>query len=200
VYFYLTYYGSVDVASIEDEGLRKATELQIAHFGQCPMQLFYRNHAKKKSRRTLSHRHQTLSDLYDMKMKPLSKLQSFDQVQTRNLENEETGMPKTDLPFTDAPLSYWVHLGAPPPGPHAPLVSIRLSSTDRCLAIDSKGVFHFFRWAWKPEFDNDDMSDYGAIQDDDDNNEDEDVNNRREKNDIFSDKGCFVAQRELFSF
>jgi len=33
VFFYLTYYGSVDVASIEDEGLRHATELQIAHFG-----------------------------------------------------------------------------------------------------------------------------------------------------------------------
>ena len=33
VFFYLTYYGSVDVASIEDESLRHATELQIAHFG-----------------------------------------------------------------------------------------------------------------------------------------------------------------------
>lgn len=43
------------------------------------------------------------------------------------------------------------------------------------------------------------MSDSGAIQDEDDNNEDDDVN-RREKNDLFSDKGCFVAQRELFSF
>jgi hypothetical protein len=34
VFFYLTYYGSVDVASIEDESLRQATELQIAHFGR----------------------------------------------------------------------------------------------------------------------------------------------------------------------
>ena len=42
VFFYLTYYGSVDVASIEDEGLRQSTEDQIAHFGQCPMQLFWR--------------------------------------------------------------------------------------------------------------------------------------------------------------
>jgi hypothetical protein len=31
--------GTVDVASIEDEAIRKATELQIARFGQCPMQL-----------------------------------------------------------------------------------------------------------------------------------------------------------------
>lgn len=47
VFFYLTYYGSVDVASIEDESLRVATELQIAHFGQCPMQLFGRNHVRR---------------------------------------------------------------------------------------------------------------------------------------------------------
>ena len=34
VFYYLTYYGLVDVNAIEDEALRKATELQIAHFGQ----------------------------------------------------------------------------------------------------------------------------------------------------------------------
>jgi Beige/BEACH domain len=34
VFFYLTYFGSVDVASIKDDALRHATELQIAHFGQ----------------------------------------------------------------------------------------------------------------------------------------------------------------------
>jgi hypothetical protein len=85
-----------------------------------------------------------------------------------------------------------VHLGAPPPGPHAPLVSIRLASTDRCLAVDSKGVFHFFRWAWKPDFEDDDLSeaDSGTSHDEE----------TQEKSDVFRDKGCFVAQRELFSF
>lgn len=34
VFYYLTYYGAVDLANIQDEGLRRATELQIAHFGQ----------------------------------------------------------------------------------------------------------------------------------------------------------------------
>jgi len=48
VFFYLTYYGSVDVASIEDESLRAATELQIAHFGQCPMQLLWKPHPRKR--------------------------------------------------------------------------------------------------------------------------------------------------------
>lgn len=61
---------------------------------------------------------------------------------------------------------------------------------DRCLAIDSKGIFHFFRWAWKPDFD-DEMSDgdSGTSHDDD-----------SDKGGIFRDKGCFVTQRELFSF
>lgn len=49
VFFYLTYYGAVDVSSIEDEGLRHATELQIAHFGQCPIQLFTRPHPPRSS-------------------------------------------------------------------------------------------------------------------------------------------------------
>lgn len=34
VFYYLTYSGAVDLANIQDEGLRRATELQIAHFGQ----------------------------------------------------------------------------------------------------------------------------------------------------------------------
>jgi len=45
VFFYLTYSGSVDRKALsEDEALRKATELQIAHFGQVPMQLFNSPH------------------------------------------------------------------------------------------------------------------------------------------------------------
>ena len=178
VFFYLTYYGSVDVASIEDEGLRIATELQIAHFGQCPMQLFYRRHAKKHSRSSETHRRrQTLSELYDMKRKPLSR---------------DPGSSLLSRPFANAPMSYWVHLGAPPPGPHAPLISIRLALADRCLAVDSKGIFHFFRWAWKPEDD-----DLGSSDTTDDN---EVTPSAEEKNDLFKDQGCFVAQRELFSF
>ena len=108
VYFYLTYYGSVDVASIEDEGLRQATELQIAHFGQCPMQLFYRRHAKKEARDS-HRRRQTLSDLYDMKTAPLSSQRSLDQVSSDRTDKEES-MTRRTLPFMDAPLSYWVRL------------------------------------------------------------------------------------------
>lgn len=49
VFYYLTYYGSVDREMITDEALRKATELQIAHFGQCPLQLFTSAHPCKRS-------------------------------------------------------------------------------------------------------------------------------------------------------
>lgn len=48
VFYYLTYYGAVDHYRIEDEALRRATELQIAHFGQTPMQLFKVPHPTRK--------------------------------------------------------------------------------------------------------------------------------------------------------
>lgn len=223
MFFYLTYYGSVDVASIEDEGLREATELQIAHFGQCPMQckmvifvfsiafflliaysasthinaifhgaVFYRRHASKKGRGS-RRRRQTLSEylrLYDAKLGPWSNHQSTTEL---ILEKSEVPAPKQLLlPFMDAPLSYWVHLGAPPPGPHAPLISIRLALADRCMAIDSRGIFHFFRWAWKPELGDDELSDDGI--------DSLDEASSSEMIDLFNDKGCFVAQRELFNF
>jgi hypothetical protein len=40
VFYYLTYYGAVDLDQIEDVSLQTALEDQIAHFGQCPAQLF----------------------------------------------------------------------------------------------------------------------------------------------------------------
>eukprot|EP01038_Epipyxis_sp_PR26KG_P005336 gene5336-7405_t len=48
VFYYLTYYGSVNRYMIEDEALRRATELQIAHFGQIPLQLFRTPHPSRK--------------------------------------------------------------------------------------------------------------------------------------------------------
>ena len=39
VFYYLTYYGTVNRALIEDDSLRRATELQIAHFGQVYLKL-----------------------------------------------------------------------------------------------------------------------------------------------------------------
>ncbi|CAE7476491.1 lvsC, partial [Symbiodinium microadriaticum] len=40
VFYYLTYYGAVNRDIIVDEATRKAIDLQIAHFGQCPVELF----------------------------------------------------------------------------------------------------------------------------------------------------------------
>ncbi|KAL3783784.1 hypothetical protein HJC23_000373 [Cyclotella cryptica] len=167
---------NVDVASIEDEALRLATECQIAHFGQCPMQLFYRPHIRKRERVNRRSR-QTLSEtlgLYDVSQMPSCQV----------------GPRKTTrLPFMDSPMSHWVHLAAPPPGPHAPLISIRLTVSDRCLAVDSRGIYHFFRWAWKPEVADDDVSD-----------SEEKDSDKGMSIDMHRDKGCFVAQRELMSF
>ncbi|CAK9251386.1 unnamed protein product [Sphagnum jensenii] len=48
VFYYLTYAGSVDRHLITDEALRKAVELQIAHFGQIPQQLFKAPHPARQ--------------------------------------------------------------------------------------------------------------------------------------------------------
>lgn len=48
VFYHLTYVGNVDLDAIEDPKLRKATEDQIAHFGQTPTQLSILPHPKRK--------------------------------------------------------------------------------------------------------------------------------------------------------
>ena len=44
VFYYLTYEGAVQLEQIQDPAMRKATELQIAHFGQCPRRLLRSPH------------------------------------------------------------------------------------------------------------------------------------------------------------
>ena len=83
------------------------------------------------------------------------------------------------LPFFSAPVSHWVHLDAPPPGPHAALIALRLAGTDRVLALDAQGIFHSFRWTWKPEIPDEDYPSISLAP---------------------IDEGRFVAQRELLHF
>lgn len=164
VFFYLTYYGSVDVASIEDQDLRIATELQIAHFGQCPMQLFWRPHVHKL-----------------VKSNPRRKLTISEMLGVFDFGSIDPNNSHRQLPFESAPISHWVHLFAPPPGPHAPLISVRFVFPDRCIAIDALGIFHFFRWTWKAD--------------------PEQAEERPRRNvDLFEDRGYFVATRELPHF
>lgn len=49
VFYYLTYYGTVNRDLITDDSLRRAIELQIAHFGQMPIQLFKTPHPQRKT-------------------------------------------------------------------------------------------------------------------------------------------------------
>lgn len=173
------------MASIEDEALRKATELQIAHFGQCPMQLFKRPHVRRLPRNYFNLSLYQVLSAYAQRhseMKPADNLgpgvlQLESPSSHRARLHSVFGEPLF-LPFFSAPLSHWVHSNAPPPGPHSPLVAVRLAGTDRCLAVDAQGIFHYFRWAWRGE----ELS-QDAVPD--------------ERN---FDSGCFVAQRELPRF
>eukprot|EP00980_Cylindrotheca_fusiformis_P016230 scaffold4825_cov132-Cylindrotheca_fusiformis.AAC.7 len=171
VFFYLTYYGSVDVAAIKDDALRQATELQIAHFGQCPMQLFVRPHIRRIPQFSKRVSFYQVTSAYTH---GADRNESDEEKNSESTMNQVFGRPLY-LPFFSAPLSHWVHLDAPPPGPHAPLISVRLAGTDRCLAVDARGVFHCFRWAWKSE----QPSETGTGP---------------------LDNGCFIAQRELPRF
>ena len=166
VFFYLTYYGSVDVASIQDESLRQATELQIAHFGQCPMQLFRRHHIARFpiERLSLSF-YQCISGYSCSSPSPMDV--------SDQLSPDVNNARRAIRPFSGSPISYWVHLDAPPPGPHAALIAVRFAGTDRALALDKKGIFHTFRWAWRAD-------------------EQMDLAER--------ESGCFIAQRELPRF
>jgi len=174
VFFYLTYYGSVDVANIEDDGLREATELQIAHFGQCPMQLFTRPHIHRLPQATRFRKLSFYQLMSTWTQSPMNEVNSNadSAKKARALQVTEPAY----LAFCAAPLSHWVQLDAPPPGPHAPLISVRLAGTDRCVAVDQQGIFHCFRWAWKSE-ETEDSHSSGP-----------------------NDVGCFVAQRELPRF
>jgi hypothetical protein len=183
VFFYLTYYGSVDVAAIEDEGLRQATELQIAHFGQCPMQLFVRPHVRRVqyvNKKRLSFYQITSAYTFGIES---CKNDEEEIIPSSKLDHHVIFGPPLYLPFFSAPLSHWVHLDAPPPGPHAPLISVRLAGTDRCLAVDAQGVFHCFRWAWKSD-ESTEIPGFGPSRD----------------TKFPMDNGCFIAQRELPRF
>ena len=153
------------------------------------------------------------------------------------------------MPFQDAPLSYWCHVAAPPPGPHSPLIALRLAGTERILALDGNGVYHSFRWQWRAEEPDDrrgggggnnnggggggggppaaaqaaengatsnldkkshgrsradskssanDGVDGGGANDNDSQKAEPPVD--QQQSDLFADRGCFVAQRELAHF
>ena len=149
------------------------------------------------------------------------------------------------MPFRNAPLSYWCHVAAPPPGPHSPLIALRLAGTERILAIDGNGVYHSFRWQWRAEDPSDDghnqqqqqhrsgpaqaaenggnrsranskssvggggegdggADNNGGKTNGDNNGRDDPSEGQQQQqlqqSDLFADRGCFVAQRELAHF
>ncbi|GMI15909.1 hypothetical protein TrVE_jg8845 [Triparma verrucosa] len=125
VFYYLTYYGSIDLDSIQDEGLRSAMLLQIQHFGQCPQQIFDKRHESKRKKRG---RLATIKN-------------------GLGIFNLEGGVEHP--PFSSSTLSHWLQIPPPPPGPHYPLTKVRIISHNRILAITQSGGFQFYNWSWK---------------------------------------------------
>lgn len=101
--------------------MRIATELQIAHFGQCPMQLFFFPHIDKLP-------------LTSPKFK-------------YSLNHVWEGHGKH---FEEAKLCDWLHLPSPPPAGKN-LMLVRICGSDKIVSVDENGIFHFIKWMWKPD-------------------------------------------------
>ena len=147
------------------------------------MQLFRKPHPSKKKRCQYTGMYGT------MQSSPLQRLYGSYRVVDKDSEQTHE---KIRVPFLNAPLCYWVNIPPPPPGPHAHLVSIRFTGQDKCLAVDAKGVYHLFRWAWKA----DPPSVISSNEYSGDVNEDKNEESLK----IIQDEGCFIAQRELGNF
>ena len=199
VFFYLTYYGSVDVAAIEDEDLRQSTEDQISHFGQCPMQLFWRPHVQRLHKNSVRVRSFDRYIMNETALKGKMESLQYESQAVMASQSSDNGEESTNakMPLLSAPLSHWVNISAPPPGPHAPLIALRLAGSDRILAVDSIGVFHSFRWVWRAE------SITPVHSSEEDHEPDGEAKEKLvllSNADLFADKGVFVAQRDLPSF
>lgn len=208
VFFYLTYYGSVDVASIEDESLRTATELQIAHFGQCPMKLFWRPHPRKNiDSPKLGFDEASFNFYYAFVIVNVSsdmtlfrntlvfsmQFKLYDQSHTKSIQSKTRNSRGRLYPFLNSPPSHVIQLDAPPPKSHAPLIAVRLAGIDRILTVDSQGIFHCFRYSWKAE--PSPIKDEVVVL-----NEEHSYHMDNAFSDNDFDKGCFIAQRELPHF
>lgn len=55
VFYYLTYEGSVDLDTMDDELQRSAIEDQIANFGQTPIQIFRKKHPRRGTPIPIAH-------------------------------------------------------------------------------------------------------------------------------------------------
>ncbi len=120
VFYYLTYYGAIDLTQITDEGLRHATELQIAHFGQCPMQLFNQPHPSLRQRNCIP--------------RPLSlSLKSIDNW----MEEESKALRKSNqivLPLSRAEVG---------------VRCMRILPDGRILTVNGLGVVELFAYRWR---------------------------------------------------
>mmetsp|Transcript_13697 Transcript_13697/g.19633 ORF Transcript_13697/g.19633 Transcript_13697/m.19633 type:complete len:552 (+) Transcript_13697:201-1856(+) len=154
------------------------TKRQIAHFGQCPMQLFWRPHPRKQFR---CHK------------VGFAEFGFHENLLFKNRETPAQYPGEGLYPFLSAPPSHVINLDAPPPKSNASLIAVRLVGIDRILTVDSHGIFHCFRYSWKadPPSAKDDVVFF---------NDESTLLALKFAPDQGFDQGSFVAQRELPHF
>jgi len=127
----------VDISRIEDPIMRLATETQIAHFGQCPRQLFQIPHPARDAKGRFGPRDGHLRRRFT----PRSLNQSLSRLPTRG---PETPRPRP-LIGPNAPL-------AACPSPRlsgrrsgSAVAALRLGN-GVCVAVDNTGVIDVLHW------------------------------------------------------
>ncbi len=139
VFYYLTYAGAVDMDAIENDAMRHATELQVAHFGQCPNQLLTEPHPPRGTNQTLDPPYPLSHEISVVRMKRFGQ----DLVEDLELltEFKEGLLAPTSLLNTVA--------GASSP------VAVRLLER-KLVVISENGVLQSFNWGLtqhEPEID-----------------------------------------------
>ncbi|KAG3179672.1 hypothetical protein PC128_g15840 [Phytophthora cactorum] len=157
VFYYLTYYGVVDLDKVEDPFLRESMELQIAHFGQCPMQLFATPHPARHAAFRRSVLGKTVAPVAPNK--PVSGLTS--PPVTGGFPGKESGPSSTiprplSLAFQDfSPIAqekrrHWSPVATVKPIAQSGIRLLKILP-DRVVSVNELGVIEVYYWKLLPK-------------------------------------------------
>ncbi|GMF26902.1 unnamed protein product [Phytophthora lilii] len=162
VFYYLTYYGVVDLDKVEDPFLRESMELQIAHFGQCPMQLFATPHPKRHAAFARSAVGKTVSPPTAPNAKPVSGRAS--PPLSGGFPGKDSGSsgPSSNIPrplslaFQDfSPIAQekrrnWSPIATVKPIAHSGIRLLKILP-DRVVSVNELGVIEVYYWKLLPK-------------------------------------------------
>lgn len=148
VFYYLTYYGVVDLDKVDDPFLRESMELQIAHFGQCPMQLFATPHPT---------RHAAIRRNASAPAPSVSSERQSPTVKEGHANSLSTSIPRPlSIAFQDFSLvaqekrRHWSPVASIKPIAQSRIQLLRILP-DRVISVNELGVVEVYYWKLVPK-------------------------------------------------